>query len=224
MSRTYAVPDLHGRYDLLTAAIEKILEHSRGDAARMVTLGDYIDRGPNSRQVLERLVNWSSQSLPLVALKGNHEAMMWDCCRNLSEIDWWLKNGGDQTLVSYGQSALNSWDVNAVPAVHLDWIAKLPSVYADQHRIFVHAGVDPTRAFHRQTDQILLWKRYPEGFRKGFGKHHVVHGHDAKVDGPVLTTGRTNLDTLAWKTGRLVVGVFDDRVPGGPIEILEVKI
>jgi len=224
MSRTYAVPDLHGRCDLLTAAIEKISEHSRGDAATMVTLGDYVDRGPNSRQVMERLVGWSSQSLPLVALKGNHEAMMWECCRNLSEIDWWLKNGGDRTLLSYGQAALDSWDVSAVPAVHLDWIAKLPSVYADQHRIFVHAGVDPTRALHQQTDQILLWKRYPEGFRKGLGKHHVVHGHDAKVDGPVLTKGRTNLDTLAWKTGRLVVGVFDDGIPGGPIEVLEIKI
>jgi serine/threonine protein phosphatase 1 len=224
MSRTYAVPDLHGRCDLLTAAIEKISQHTCGAAARLVMLGDYVDRGPSSRQVIERLVKWSSPSLPLVALKGNHEAMMWECCRNLSELDWWLRNGGDRTLASYGQGGSNSWDVSAVPAVHLDWIAKLPSVYADQHRIFVHAGVDPTRALHQQTDQILLWKRYPEGFRKGFGKHHVVHGHDAKVDGPVLTKGRTNLDTLAWKTGRLVVGVFDDGLPGGPIEILEIKI
>jgi serine/threonine protein phosphatase 1 len=224
MSRTYAVPDLHGRYDLLNAAIEKIMSHSRGHAARIVTLGDYVDRGPNSQEVMERLVNWSSRGLPLIALKGNHEAMMWQCCRNLSETDWWLKNGGDRTLASYGQYASVSFDRNAVPAAHLDWIAKLPSVYADQHRIFVHAGVDPTLALNQQTDQILLWKRYPEGFRTGFGKHHVVHGHDAKVDGPVLTKGRTNLDTLAWKTGRLVVGVFDDGIPGGPIEILEVKV
>jgi serine/threonine protein phosphatase 1 len=221
MSRTYAVPDLHGRCDLLNAAIEKILDNSRGDTAKLITLGDYVDRGPHSRQVMERLVNWSSEELPLVALKGNHEAMMWECCRNLSDIDWWLKNGGDRTVASYGEGMLESL---AVPAAHLDWIAKLPSVYADQHRIFVHAGVDPTRPLGQQTDQILLWKRYPEGFRNGFGKHHVVHGHDAKVDGPVLTKGRTNLDTLAWKTGRLVVGVFDDALPGGPIEILEIRI
>jgi serine/threonine protein phosphatase 1 len=223
MSRTYAVPDLHGRYDLLNAAIEKILDHSRGDAAKMVTLGDYVDRGPNSRQVMEHLMNWSFEVLPLVALKGNHEAMMWECCRNLSEIDWWLRNGGGQTLASYGQSASNSLDISVVPAAHLAWIAKLPSVYVDQHRIYVHAGVDPKLALNQQSDQILLWKRYPEGFNKGHGTHHVVHGHDAKMDGPVLTKGRTNLDTLAWKTGRLVVGVFDDEIPGGPIEILEIK-
>src|SRR5260221_856898 len=132
MSRTYAVRDLRGRADLLNAAIEKIMIHSRGDAAKMVTLGDYVDRGPNSRQVIERLVNWSSQVLPLVALKGNHEAMMWECCRNLSEIDWWLKNGGGQTLASYGQDAANPINASVIPAEHLDWIAKLPSMYVDQ--------------------------------------------------------------------------------------------
>jgi len=223
MSRTYAVPDLHGRYDLLNAAIETILDHSRGHAAKIVTLGDYVDRGPNSRQIMDRLVNWSSQVLPLVALKGNHEAMMWECCRNLSEIDWWLKNGGGQTLASYGQDAANSIDASVIPAEHLDWIAKLPSMYVDQHRIYVHAGVDPNLSLDHQGDQILLWKRYPEGFKKGHGLHHVVHAHDPKIDGPILTKGRTNLDTMAWKTGRLVIGVFDDGIPGGAIEILEVK-
>ena len=223
MSRTYAVPDLHGRDDLLNAAIEKILDHSRGDDAKMITLGDYVDRGPDSRQVMERLVNWQSQMLPLVALKGNHEAMMWECCRNLSEIDWWLKNGGTQTLASYGQGAANSIDVSVIPAGHLDWIARLPSMYVDKHRIFVHAGVDSYLSLDHQNDQILLWKRYPEGFKKGHGAHHVVHGHDPKIGGPNLTKGRTNLDTLAWKTGRLVVGVFDDGIPGGPIEILELN-
>jgi serine/threonine protein phosphatase 1 len=63
MSRSYAIPDLHGRYDLLDAAIEKILDHSRGHETRIITLGDYIDRGPNSRQVMEHLVNWSCRSL-----------------------------------------------------------------------------------------------------------------------------------------------------------------
>src|SRR5258708_34663362 len=116
MSRTYAVPDLHGRYDLLNAAIEKILDHSRGDAAKMVTLGDYVDRGPHSRQVMERLVNWSSEELPLVALKGNHEAMMWECCRNLSQIAWWLKDAGKQTLSTTRQCSSDSLDVSAVPA------------------------------------------------------------------------------------------------------------
>jgi diadenosine tetraphosphatase ApaH/serine/threonine PP2A family protein phosphatase len=223
MTRTYAVPDLHGRCDILNAAIDRIVEHSRGTIAKVITLGDYIDRGPESRQVMERLVNWPLESLPLVALKGNHEAMMWECCKNLSDPKWWLKNGGDQTLLSYGQCATAALQISAVPAAHLDWIAKIPSVYVDEHRIFVHAGVDDSLPLDRQGDQILLWKRYPEGFRKGLGRRHVVHGHDARPDGPVLTKGRTNLDTLAWRTNRLVIGVFDDDVPGGPAELLEIK-
>jgi serine/threonine protein phosphatase 1 len=222
MSQTYAIPDLHGRHDLLTAAIEKILDHSRDSIAKVVTLGDYVDRGPSSRQILERLMNWSSQRISLVALKGNHEAMMWECCKNLSELEWWLKNGGDQTLASYGKCGA-TLDVRTVPAAHLDWIAQLPSLYVDQHRIYVHAGVDPNLPLNHQNDQTFLWKRYPPDFKKGHGTHHVVHGHDAKIDGPLVTEGRTNLDTMAWKTGRLVVGLFDDSIPGGPIELLEIK-
>src|SRR4051812_45420495 len=151
---------------------------------------------------MEHLVNWSAEALPLVPLKGNHEAMMWECCKNLSELGWWVKNGGDQTLLSYGQSATAALQVSVVPAAHLDWIAQLPSMYIDQHRIFVHAGVDDSLPLDHQGDQVLLWKRYPEAFKRGHGKYHVVHGHDAKPDGPLLTKGRTNLDTLAWKTGR----------------------
>jgi serine/threonine protein phosphatase 1 len=223
MSRTYAIADLHGRFDLLKAAIDTVCNHARGVEAKIISLGDYVDRGPQSRQVMEYLVNWSLDALPLVALKGNHEAMMWECCKNLSEIAWWIKNGGDQTLLSYGQYATANPQASAVPAAHLDWIARLPSMCVDRHRIFVHAGVEESLPLDQQGEQITLWKRYPDGFKKGHRHYHVVHGHDARPDGPVLTAGRTNLDTLAWRTGRLVIGVFDDAVPGGPRELLEIK-
>ncbi len=66
-----------------------------------------------------------------------------------------------------------------------------------------------------------MWKRYPKGDSSGFGALHVVHGHDNDPDGPLLYEGRTNLDTAAWCTGRLTVGVFDDR-PGGPVDFIVV--
>ena len=110
MSITYAIPDLHGRLDLLDSAIEKIVEHSARKRATVVTLGDYVDRGPASRHVIERLVGWRSDKLTLVNLKGNHEAMMWETCNNLAELSWWIKNGGDQTLASYGQSSSENPD------------------------------------------------------------------------------------------------------------------
>src|SRR6476620_12494667 len=108
MSLTYAIPDIHGRSDLLEAAIAKISEHSQGVSATVVTLGDYVDRGPSSRQVIDRLIDWRADNLTLVNLKGNHEAMMWETCNNLAELSWWIKNGGDQTLASYGISALDT--------------------------------------------------------------------------------------------------------------------
>jgi serine/threonine protein phosphatase 1 len=222
MSLTFAIPDIHGRLDLLLSAMVRIIERSAGERSTIITLGDYVDRGPSSRQVIEYLMGWKSNKLRLVSLKGNHEAMMWETCNNLAEIDWWMKNGGDQTLVSYGQPSQQGLNTRVVPAGHLQWIANLPLMHADKHRVFVHAAVDPTVPLDRQSEQTLLWKRYPEGFKLGHSHRHVVHGHHSNLQAPIVTKGRTNLDGLAWKTGRLVIGVFDDDRSGGASEFLEI--
>jgi len=219
MTLTYAIPDLHGRFDLLETAIDRIVEHSAGERSTIVTLGDYVDRGPNSRQVIEHLMSWRRDKLIVVNLKGNHEAMMWEACNNLAELSWWIKNGGDQTLASYSQS---SQDIRIVTPEHLEWIGNLPLMHVDKHRIFVHAGIDPKIPLQQQNEETLLWKRYPEGYSLGHGHRHVVHGHHANPKAPIVASGRTNLDGLAWKTGRLVVGVFEDDRPGGASEFLEI--
>ena len=157
MSLTYAIPDLHGRFDLLQFAIEIITEHSGGRCSTVVTLGDYVDRGPDSRQVITRLMDWRSETLTLVNLKGNHEAMMWETCNNLAETNWWVRNGGDRTLASYGQSLGEKPDPRIIPATHLQWIASLPLMHVDQHRVFVHAAVDPKIPRAQQSEQTLLW-------------------------------------------------------------------
>jgi serine/threonine protein phosphatase 1 len=222
MSLTYAIPDIHGRLDLLEAALDKIAEHSAGESSTVVTLGDYVDRGPSSRQVIERLSNWKSDKLRIVNLKGNHEAMMWEACNNLSERSWWVRNGGDRTLASYGHKSREPFDLGVVPRAHLNWIAHLDTMYIDQHRVFVHAGVDPEIKLSQQSELTLLWKRYSQGVNRGHDRRHVVHGHDADPRAPIVTKGRTNLDGLAWKTGRLVVGVFEDDRSGGACEFLEI--
>jgi serine/threonine protein phosphatase 1 len=223
MSATYAIPDIHGRLDLFESAIDKIVEHSAGQNATVVTLGDYVDRGPHSREVIERLMGWRPDKLTVVNLKGNHEAMMWEVCNNFAELGWWIKNGGDLTLASYGgRSSHEEFDPRIVPQAHLDWIADLPFMHVDQHRVFVHAAVDPTIPLRQQNEQTLLWKRYPEGFDLGHGLRHAVHGHHANPEAPIVTSGKTNLDGMAWKTGRLVIGVFEDDRPGGASEFLEI--
>ena len=167
-------------------------------------------------------MEWRSESLSIVSLKGNHEAMMWQVCNNLAELDWWIRNGGGRTLTSYHQSLGEDLDPGIVPSAHLQWIASLPLMHVDEHRVFVHAAVDPKMSLDRQIEQTLLWKRYPDGFELGHGNRHVVHGHHANPQAPIVTRGKTNLDGLAWRTGRLVVGVFDDSRPGGATEFLEI--
>ncbi|SHM85334.1 metallophosphoesterase [Bradyrhizobium lablabi] len=222
MSFTYAIPDVHGRLDLVQAALARVVSHAAGKQATIVTLGDYVDRGPNSRGVIECLMGWKSETLTLVALKGNHEAMMWETCNNLAELGRWVENGGGQTLASYGVNDTQMPNLPLVLRAHLNWIADLALMHVDRHRVFVHAGVDPKIPLNRQSEQTLLWKRYVADFYLGHGERHVVHGHHADPKAPLVTSGKTNLDGLAWKTGRLVIGVFDDDRPGGAVEFLEV--
>lgn len=222
MSFTYAIADLHGRFDLLSAALAKIEEHATGPYT-IICLGDYVDRGPQSRQIIEHLIAGSTKpGQTLICLKGNHEAMMVQCCREPRNIGWWLGNGGGSTLMSYGQAPGEVADPRVVPEEHLGWLAALPLTHVDEHRIYVHAGVDPLRLLETQGEDELLWRRYAPGDERGLGTRHVVHGHDPFEEGPLLLAKRTDLDTLAWATGRLVIGVFDDAAPGGPVDLIEV--
>lgn len=217
MSLTYVIPDIHGRYDLLSTALAEITAHSHGSGGSIVTLGDYVGRGPESRSVIDRLLSGVAEDWRLIALKGNHDAMMVEALRDPSKMASWIAKGGDAALVSYGG------DPAAVPQTHIAWLDQLQLMHVDTHRIYVHAGVDPEIPLDRQSETTLLWKRYPKGFSDGFGDLHVVHGHDNFPEGPLLNKGRTNLDTLAWRTGRLTVGIFDDDRPGGPVDFIVVR-
>ncbi len=224
MSLTYAIGDLHGRLDLLAAAFERISRHVAGRPFKIITLGDYIDRGPQSRQIIEHLMAGQLAGLPLICLKGNHEDMMVETIRKPLPPAWWVGNGGGATLVSYGHAREGVYKPDIVPQAHLNWLDALPTKYVDQHRVFVHAGVDPAVSLDDQKQEVLLWWIYPDRHPGGHGERHVVHGHEKSKHGPLLFKSRTNLDVFAWYTGRIVVGVFDDAVPGGPVDILNVVI
>ena len=217
MGLTYVIPDIHGRDDLLGEAIAAITARSGGEAGAIVTLGDYVDKGPDSKQVIDRLLRGIAAGWSLIALKGNHDAMMVDALRDPAKMAAWIAKGGDAALASYGG------DPSAVPQAHIDWLDGLRLMHIDAHRLYVHAGVDPEIPLDRQSEETLLWKRYPTGYAAGFANLHVVHGHDNDPEGPLLYEGRTNLDTLAWRTGRLTIGVFEDDRPGGPVDFIVVK-
>lgn len=211
-SVTFVIADLHGRLDLLEMAYDRIVRHAA--FGTIIHLGDYVDRGPQSRQIIEWLMN--DKTIPLgfkrVCLKGNHEDMMVETLTAPLDPTWWVGNGGGATLVSYGEAG--------VPVRHVEWMSALPHAHEDEHRVYVHAGVDPTLSMAAQTAETLLWYRYPQGANIGFNGKHVVHGHTPNPAGPELFEHRTNLDTYAWKTGKLFVAVFDDERAGGPVHLL----
>jgi serine/threonine protein phosphatase 1 len=227
---TYAVGDVHGRLDLLLDALDAIEAHAAGTSFRIVFLGDYVDRGPDSRGVVDLLIDLQKRR-QVVCLKGNHEELM---CRALVEPgrgnkERWLENGGKQTLLSYGL-AWSGYAAPRIPTTHFRWLTGLPLTTGDTHRIYVHAGLLPRTPVHQQSEDTLLWVR-DRFFAGGVGdfEAHVVHGHTpiwkGKPDAsePELLAHRTNLDTGAFATGVLSVGVFDAKLAGGPREVLRIS-
>lgn len=214
MSKTYAIADLHGRYDLLCDALASIAAYAGDETGTVVTLGDYVDRGPQSRQIVERLMDGLTDGWSLVCLKGNHEDMMVGAVRGDYHADWWIGNGGGNTMASYGAEP---------PKSHIDWMANLPLSYTDGKRIFCHAGVDETVPIAEQIEETLVWSRVGKHVNYQHDEGYVVHGHTPFEDGPIELPGRLNLDTGAVWTNRLVVAVFDDAKDGGPIDYIEVR-
>jgi len=223
MSRTYAIPDLHGRRDLLDLAVAAIAARTRGRAATVVLLGDYVNKGPASADVIARLVAGLDPAWQTIFLKGNHDGFMLDALHDRARLPLWLDNSGAVTLRSYAPTSDRIPDPTIVPAAHRAWLERLQTIFVDTHRVYVHAGVDPAKPLDAQDETTLLTKRYAADDGSGHGAHHVVHGHNPFRDGPMLFAGRSDLDTMAWQTGRLVVGVFDDATPGGPIDFITVK-
>jgi serine/threonine protein phosphatase 1 len=216
---TYAIGDIHGCAVLLDALLERIAAHAGRRAHRLVFLGDYIDRGPDSAAVLRTVsrLNWAEPER-VACLMGNHERMLLDALQTPQAAEHWLINGGDATLDSFGAR-----DAGGLPRDTLDWIEALPTVHADAARWYVHAGFRPGAEIPDPDDHNRLWIREP--FLEGdhdFGLH-VVHGHTPQGDGrPEVRRFRTNLDTAAVYGGALTAGVFSD-ARGPALEFLQVR-
>lgn len=229
---TYAIADLHGRFDLLEAAI-KLIETDSPEGGRFIVLGDFVDRGLESKQIIQRLIAGpTSDKWEWIVLQGNHEDIMLQTFRNPHCLTWWLRNGGNSTLASYGYK---NGDKISYPLQidndHIAWITHLPVYFEDEHRIFVHAGVPHDQLVnevHRQTLQWMLHRGDVKSLsadlyddKPNISGKHIVHGHHQSKDHPLLKPHRTNLDGFAWYTGKLAIGVFDES-QAAPIKLLEV--
>jgi serine/threonine protein phosphatase 1 len=219
--RIYAIGDVHGRADLLAQVLASIdADIAAYPAARVVHvfLGDYIDRGQQSRQVLDMLVA-RARHHSMVYLKGNHETYVPDFLRDPAVLDQWRHFGGLETLVSYGvtpsinadekeQRAIAEAFRRALPDGHRRFLSSLKTSFACGDYFFAHAGVRPGVPLSRQHEQDLLWIR--DDFllhEEGFGKI-VIHGH-TPVNEPDIRPNRINIDTGAYATGRLTCLVLE---------------
>ncbi|MGI9381700.1 MAG: metallophosphoesterase family protein [Methyloligellaceae bacterium] len=214
----YAIGDIHGRSDLLA----QLLRDIRNDAAAhvsatrrtLVFLGDYVDRGPDSRGVIEILISGLPDGFDAIFLMGNHEWFLIDFLKRPEVLSHWMYNGAAATLSSYGLPTSASILADAEPNVWRDQFAaalppshhtflvslELTAVIGDY--VFVHAGLRPGVPIDRQDPKDLLWIREPFLEAQDGFAYMVVHGHTPGAR-PVIRENRIGIDTGACMTGRL---------------------
>jgi len=232
----YAVGDVHGRLDLLDGLVERMTEDyratGRSDPPVLVMLGDYVDRGPQSSAVIDRLISLKAQGaegrFEFRALMGNHEETMLHFLDDPQAGPSWVEYGGGETMASYGvqrpvgRAEPEVWEQTrqalraAVPPAHVAFLQQLELMVVYGDYVFVHAGVKPGLPLDRQVAADLLWIRNefldnPHGL-----KATVVHGH-TPTEEVFVGRQRINVDTGAYATGVLTAV----RLDGGEPKIIQ---
>lgn len=212
--RAYAVGDIHGHLGLLQGVHDLIAaDMARNGAAPVVHVGDLVDRGADSRGVIDWLMRGLAEGRDWIVLKGNHDRMFWRFLRDPAEAEpglrpdlSWLhpRIGGVETLQSYGIrsagdrpiAAVHADAAAAVPQAHREFLHGLPSRHRIGEVLFAHAGIRPGVALQDQTETDLIWIRDPFlKFTGSFGPL-VIHGHTA-IDAPTHYGNRVNIDSSA---------------------------
>ncbi len=219
-SRIYAIGDVHGRLDCLERLftdIQSDIQARPVSSSKTVMLGDYVDRGPDSRGVLDFLIA-QSDNPDVICLRGNHDDRLLEFVEAPDEFsEGFLRYGGWETLASYGVTAslfrrnvanLSRSMAKRMPGSHKKFLSRLPLFYEEGDYFFCHAGVRPGVALHNQEKHDLMWIRGEFlGFEGSFGKV-VVHGHTPGIQVEVVPN-RINLDTMAFETGRLSCAILE---------------
>lgn len=216
--------DIHGRVDLLAAAMVELTRlaveaDEKGESFTGVFLGDYIDRGPDSREVVEALIHLErDEPRRFVFLRGNHEAMLLDLLSGGPDAMAWLDFGGAETLRSYGIApppritaasapALAAELEAAMPRSHLAFLKRTQLFFQSGDFLFVHAGARPDRMISEQSTADMLWYRYYADEQPVHGAV-VVHGHTPGVR-PISGRWRIGIDTEAYASGNLTLLKLD---------------
>jgi len=215
--KTYVIGDIHGYFDKLMHVHDRICEDALTcQEKQIILLGDYFDRGPQSREVYEFLI--SDRAFPgfeRIYLRGNHEQMLCDALTNTQDCAMFLRNGGQQTVESFAGSTHDFKDVAA-------WIQTMPYFHEQDGILYVHAGVDPRYTkFEDNSKNVLMW------IRDVFLRHtdpfytfkYVIHGHTPTLfeqvgkREPIFLSNRINMDTGVCFDGNLSCLLVENGVP-----------
>lgn len=228
--RVYAIGDIHGRDDLLRKLLGIIAEHRDGYEGEVtyVFLGDYVDRGMQSREVIDTLMTYDYAGAETIFLRGNHEQVMLDIFTEPMMAKGWLAFGGLETLLSYrvpthGMPAseadfirLSQQMEKTIPEEHIAFLRDTLISWELGDCLFVHAGVNPDYPLDQQHQHDLLWIK--EAFIDAARQYEklIVHGHYIEDDAALLPH-RVGLDTGAYSSDRLTCGVFE----GNDVSLLD---
>jgi serine/threonine protein phosphatase 1 len=195
MSRKiFAVGDIHGCHDKLVAMM-KILPWRKDEGDLLLFIGDYIDRGPKSREVVDYLVRLRREGGDFVFLKGNHEKMLLDYYIQQKDQMLYVANGGAETIASYVEGGIGR-KAFVLPEDHLEFFLSLSLYHETQDYIFVHAGLRDGVPLTEQSEEDLLWIREEFIYSAYDWNKRVIFGHTA-LEIPFVTPGKIGIDTGA---------------------------
>lgn len=222
---TFVIGDIHGMSDALDSVLQGVYDyiHRKSiDEYKIIFLGDYIDRGPDSQRVVETIRQLQLVSPDrIITLRGNHEQMLLDAFDDPMHGELFYFNGGKQTLQSY-----NLPDLEDLPARHMKFFRETRHCYEDELRYYVHAGVSPYRKLSEQNNEDRLWIRESFLASPGPFEKYIIHGHSPR-DRVDLYAGakakyRMNLDFGAVFGGSLVCAFFND-TQAEPFDYIKIR-
>ena len=221
------VGDVHGEISLLNVLIDKL--QAQASDARWVFVGDFIDRGDHSAQVLSRLRDLAQDRPNTVFILGNHEEMMLSFLETPEDAgNRWMRHGGLQTMASFGTFRLQTQNtpemlieardklMKCLPEGLVTWLSELPRYFISGNVAVVHAGADPRKPIPEQKPQALTWGHMRITQEARTDGLWVVHGHTI-VDFPQESNGVISVDTGAYATGRLTAAI----VRNGSVEFIQ---
>tara|TARA_B100001741_G_scaffold305212_1_gene297173 strand:- start:4712 stop:5425 length:714 start_codon:yes stop_codon:yes gene_type:complete len=224
----FAIGDIHGCLNELTLLHKKILTYDKFDVKKdlLIYLGDYIDRGKNSKEVINQILKLKNNNIKMINLMGNHDEFMIDFIFNKNNnIKNWLNFGADQTFKSYDIEIVEfikeGFEDNVINKLrehllskmedsHINFFKTLDFTYSTKNYLFVHAGIDPNKKLLDQVKKDYLWTRSSEFFKKNFkAEKIIVHGHtpEEKITNDPY---RINIDSGCYFSGKLTCVCLTD--------------